>query len=458
MAVTTAENETLTRVGPGTPVGQLMRKYWHPVSTDQRLRDEPVHKVRLLGQDFVLFRDRRGGIGMVDPRCPHRLTSLEFGIPEESGLRCCYHGWLFDAGGHCLEMPLEPPDSQFKDRISLGAYPVEEMGGLIWAYIGEDTPPLLPRWNLFHRNDGFRHIIGHDLPCNWLQVAENRGDLGHAIYLHGRLFRYVLERQGRLSDDPNTIYNVVMKAQSERLARGAYTKYRPLDNEFGFTKGEMPSDGDPDSSKWQIGTNPILFPYLLAFGPARTHEIRRVYELGVPIDDTKTWHIEYLCYTFPEGVDVPSQDVVPYTEAPLYDERGKPILDYILAQDMVAWYGQGPLADRTQEHLAVSDRNVLAYRNLLKRELDKVALGEEPMNRFWDEKEALNPEFRIPGFDPDSQVETTELRRGEIQFRMFLHRESASGSLYLDDDVDRHFPNRELLLRLYADSERILNT
>ncbi len=127
--LTKEENEMLTRVGPGTPCGELMRRYWHPIALTVQLEDNLVRKVRILGEDLVLFRDRRGNLGLIGPRCPHRAMHMEFGIPEEVGLRCPYHGWLFDGTGRCLEQPLAPPDSTFKDKVRTTAYKVEEMGG-----------------------------------------------------------------------------------------------------------------------------------------------------------------------------------------------------------------------------------------------------------------------------------------------------------------------------------------
>ena len=130
------ENEMLTRVGPGTPCGELMRRYWHPVAATVQLADNPVRTVRILGEDLVLFRDRSGTLGLIGPRCPHRAMHMAFGIPEEVGLRCPYHGWRFDGTGRCLEQPLAPPDSTFKDRVRIAAYKVQEMGvssGPIWG-------------------------------------------------------------------------------------------------------------------------------------------------------------------------------------------------------------------------------------------------------------------------------------------------------------------------------------
>ena len=143
--LTREANERLTRVGPGTPMGKLLRRYWHPVATVARTRRRAGPAVTLLGENLALFRCDSGELGLVAQRCPHRGASLAYGIPEDDGLRCPYHGWKFDGGGQCLEQPAEPADSTFKDRVQIPAYPVQELGGLIWAYLGPEPAPLLPR-------------------------------------------------------------------------------------------------------------------------------------------------------------------------------------------------------------------------------------------------------------------------------------------------------------------------
>jgi 5,5'-dehydrodivanillate O-demethylase len=138
-------NERLTRVGAGTPMGELMRRYWHPIAAVPELnRTSPTKAVRLLGEDLTLYQDRSGTYGLIDDRCPHRRMNMEYGITEEHGLWCAYHGWLFDETGQCEETPAEAPDSTFKERVK--AYPVEALGGLIFAYLGPQPVLLLPRW------------------------------------------------------------------------------------------------------------------------------------------------------------------------------------------------------------------------------------------------------------------------------------------------------------------------
>lgn len=441
--LTQEENDRLSKVGPGTPCGEMMRRYWHPVAATVQIEENPVRSVRILGEDLTLYQDRQGRLGLVGQRCAHRALDLRFGVPEDEGLRCPYHGWLYDNEGRCLEMPLEPPGSAFKHKVSIEAYPVQEMGGLIWAYLGPAPAPLLPRWDRFVRPGGIRQIFGHMLPCNWLQVAENRGDLGHAVYLHGRLFQYVLEREGRLDDDPNRRYNSTMNAQHDRMGRGAYTKYRPVYNEFGFSKGNIDSDQDEDSPNWQIGSNPILFPYLLhGGGGAGRGALRQPYQLGVPIDDNTTWHITYHLYEFPSEVEVPPQPSIPYVELPLQNERGEYVLDYVLSQDMVAWYAQGESTDRTREHLGVSDSCVIAYRKLLDEQIKVVEDGGDPINTFRDPDQNVLLEPKTAG------IGLTRKDTNATYYRANYHR-GAEGRSYMDDDVDRYAPDRELIQELF---------
>lgn len=446
-------NELLTRVGPGTPGGDLMRRYWHPIYPEVLLREKPVRKVRILGENLTLFRDASGSLGLIAERCPHRRTSLSAGIPEPEGLRCCYHGWLFDARGRCLETPLEPASSPIKDNIKITAYPVEEMGGLIWAYLGPDPAPLLPRWDFFTRTDGFRQIVAHRLNCNWLQVMENRSDLGHAVFTHGRLFQYVLQQQGRLTDDPAARYNATMTAHKRERAEGRHFVYRPIFNRFGFTKG-MRVDGESEESRaWTIGINPVLFPYTLASGPSNKG-IRRHYQIGVPIDDTTTWHFQYFCYVFPPEVEVPAQDTVPYAEVPIKDNNGEYILDYVLGQDMVAWTEQGEIADRPGEHLGRSDAIVIAYRKLLREQIEIVRSGGEPMNVFRDEN-VDSLELEIPGNEGVAPILGTTVG-AQVDYRANYHKMSKGGWLYIEDDADRYCPDRDTIVELYRRTEELM--
>src|SRR3954453_9769257 len=158
--LTREENETLTRVGPGTPAGQLLRRYWHPVAVVQELTEsEPTKFVRVLGEDLVLFRDKSGNIGLIQDHCAHRGASLLYGRVEERGISCAYHGWLYDTADNCLETPAEAADSKFHLTVKMRAYPVRKFIGMYWAYLGPLPAPEIPRYDVWARQDGTRHIM-----------------------------------------------------------------------------------------------------------------------------------------------------------------------------------------------------------------------------------------------------------------------------------------------------------
>src|SRR3954454_10821495 len=152
------QNELLTSVGPGTPMGELMRRYWIPIAAASELKNKATKKVRILCEDLVLYRDLSGNLGLIDERCPHRKVSLVYGMPQQEGLRCQYHGWCFNEKGNCMDQPNEPENSTFKNRIKTKAYPVQEMGGLIFAYLGPAPAPLLPRFDGFVVENAVRMI------------------------------------------------------------------------------------------------------------------------------------------------------------------------------------------------------------------------------------------------------------------------------------------------------------
>jgi len=185
--MTPEDNVRLTRVGPGTPMGNLMRRYWQPVALSGELpeNDGAPIRVRILGEDLIAFRDTEGKIGLVDAFCPHRRAPMFFGRNEECGLRCVYHGWKFDRNGNCVDMPSEPPDSLFKTKVSIPAYPTHEAGGLVWAYLGppeHQTAP--PDYELLRAPDTHRHVSKTYEDCNWLQALEGGIDTSHSSFLH----------------------------------------------------------------------------------------------------------------------------------------------------------------------------------------------------------------------------------------------------------------------------------
>ena len=186
-ADTPAHDLELTHVGPGTPTGELMRRFWQPVCLSSQLADLPV-AIRILGEDLVAFRDKRGRPGVLHRHCSHRGTSLEYGIVSERGIRCCYHGWMFDVDGTILETPGEPPDSKLKDSLRHGAYPALEYKGLVFAYMGPpDEQPEFPILDTYEtpNNEMIPYCVWY--PCNWLQVHENIVDPAHAYFLHSTM-------------------------------------------------------------------------------------------------------------------------------------------------------------------------------------------------------------------------------------------------------------------------------
>ena len=188
--LTKEDNELLTRVGAGTPMGELLRQFWHPFMPSRDVEvDGPMKRVRLLGEDLVCFRDSNGDVGLLAENCPHRGASLFFGRNEECGLACNYHGWKFDVTGACIDMPNEPAESNFKDKVKAIAYPVRDVNHMLWAYMGpRETPPPFPAFeiNTLPEENVFPpHIMVEE--CNWVQGLEGDLDSSHVFFIHGRL-------------------------------------------------------------------------------------------------------------------------------------------------------------------------------------------------------------------------------------------------------------------------------
>ena len=360
--LSTRDNERLTQVGPGTPTGELMRRYWFPIAATLEMEKDPTKAVRLLGEDLVLYKDRSGTFGLIQESCPHRRVNLLYGIPEEQGLRCPYHGWRFDETGRCLEMPAEAPDSTFKDRVTALTYPVQELGGLIFAYMGPEPVPLLPRWDLFVRDDFVRDIYLTDLPCNWLQCMENSMDPVHTEWLHSYWTFYQMEREGK----------EVPKTPDGRYATFRHTRIGFDVFKHGIIKRRLMEGQTEDHDDWKIG-HPVIFPYTLRNGNG--------FQIRVPVDDTHTHHITYRCSFPKEGEE---REPVRIHDMPIKDKNGKVFTHQTLYQDMWAWWSQGPLAQRHLERLAESDKGIILFRRLLKKQVDLALDGGDPMNVIRD--------------------------------------------------------------------------
>lgn len=363
---TQEQNERLTRIGPGTPMGDLLRRYWQPVGVALELEKDPVRRVRFLGEDLTLFRSQSGEYGLITDRCPHRCMSLEYGIPDEKGLRCAYHGWVFNGQGDCVEQPFEDrtfPEARYKDRIKVTAYPVRELGGMLFAYFGPQPAPLLPRWDLLVRDDLDRAVEIHPLPCNWLQCMDNAADPVHFEYLHAVFGNHILKTLGR----------------PQQMGEGRHVKIEFDVFRYGIMKRRLLEGQSEDVDDWKVG-HPLLFPNILAVGAKDWASL----QFRVPVDDENTVQFAYRTTTRKPGSE-PKAITVKYSE--LFDEKGKLIADSVPKQDMAGWVGQGPIADRTREHLTASDKGVILYRKLLVENMERVARGEDPMGTIRDPAE-----------------------------------------------------------------------
>jgi 5,5'-dehydrodivanillate O-demethylase len=369
--ITHEENVRLTQTSAGTPAGELLRRYWHPVAGFSELLREQVMRVRVFGEDLVLYRTPKGDMGLVQERCPHRSASLAYGIPDDDGLRCAYHGWCFNASGDCTSMPYDDVagGGTFKQRIQIDSYPVQELGGLVFGYFGPQPAPLLPRWDLLVAEDKIREIRVTHLPCNWLQCQENSLDPVHFEWLHARQSNYVAAKAG-LPPVMNPVRH--LKVDFDLF-------------DHGIMKRRLLEGDDPVTSRdWNVG-HPILFPNMLAGGGL---------QIRVPEDDTHTLHFTYSVRD--RQPDEPPQEVVPVTELPFEDEKGRLVVHRIVNQDFSAWIQQGPVTPREQENLAKSDRGILMFRKWLLDNMAKVERGEEPGGLIRDS--ALNEPFvQIPG-------------------------------------------------------------
>jgi 5,5'-dehydrodivanillate O-demethylase oxygenase subunit len=358
MATTNEQNERLTRVGPGTPMGLLLRWYWQPVGVAIELEKEPVQQVRIFGEDLTLYRSESGEYGLITDRCPHRCMSMAYGIPDERGLRCAYHGWLFNAAGDCLEQPFEDrthPEARYKDKVKVTAYPVAELGGLVFAYFGPLPAPLLPRWDLLVRDDVDRLVEIHRLPCNWLQCMDNAVDPVHFEYLHAAFGNYQLKKQG-----------LPPKMHAARHLKIEFDAFKYGINKRRLLEGEAESCED-----WTVG-HPLLFPNILAVG--NTVDGASL-QYRVPIDDTNT--IQFAYRTTPRKPGAPPRPIA-VKRSDLFNDEGKIVATTIPSQDMVGWVAQGPISNRTREHLASSDTGIILYRKMLTEQLELVADGKEP--------------------------------------------------------------------------------
>ncbi len=345
------EDTELTRVGPGTPCGEYLRRFWQPVILASELSDLP-RRLRILGEDLVAFRDKSGAIGLLELHCPHRGTSLEFGLVGDRGIRCCYHGWLFDTDGAILETPGEPEGSTLKDRLCHGAYPVHEHQGLVFAYMGPaDKKPPFPLFDTYDLPGYRMHPRAPTLwECNWLQVKENSMDPAHLAFLHtlpgSEGFTEDLKELGEWdwTETPVGMVYIDTRRRDDRVWVRVADFILPNIHQF-------PPNADPMALR-----NSINRPQATTW--------------AVPLDDTHTMQIGY--YRAPEGK--PGRRGLGFGQdaSRPYEERQRVPGDYD-AQVSI----HGGTARHALEHLGSTDRGIVMMRHMIRRGIRAVKSGRE---------------------------------------------------------------------------------
>jgi nitrite reductase/ring-hydroxylating ferredoxin subunit len=346
------EDAELTHVGPGTPCGEYLRRFWQPIITSEELQDLP-RRLRIMGEDLVAFRDKSSAVGLLELHCPHRGTSLEFGLVSEKGIRCCYHGWLFDVDGKILETPGEPPESTLKDRLYHGAYPVHEYCGLVFAYMGPpEQQPAFPILDTFHL-PGYQLVArpGYIWPCNWLQVKENSMDPAHLAFLH------TLPGSEGFTDDLAALGEW---DYMETTAGMVYIDTRRQGDKVWVRVADFIP---PNIHQFPPNTDPLA----LRTGINRPTATR----WAVPIDDTHTMQIGF--NRAPEGRGVRMGAGFGQDGNRPYEERQRVPGDYDAQMSI-----HGGIARHSLEHLASTDRGVIMLRNMIRQGIRAVQQGTDP--------------------------------------------------------------------------------
>ena len=379
------DNELLTHVGPGTPMGDLLRQYWMPalLSTELPERDGRPLRVRLLCEDLIAFRDTEGRVGMLANNCSHRGASLFFGRNEENGLRCVYHGWKYDVAGNCVDMPNEPPESNFKDKIHQRAYPCREHNGIIWTYMGpRQEPPDLPELELAMVPAENRSIRPMVRECNWVQALEGDIDSAHSSFLHSVLKTELL---GSHHTDRYT---------------GDKPRFHVVDTDYGVMIG-VERHPDPEHDHWRISQ--FLMPIFTMFPPTGAGTETIPGHIWIPIDDETTlvwgfaWHPSRAIRpgepfgrsnstNSSKPVFEPNEEYLPATTEALgaWRLQANPSNDFLLdyeaqktirfsglptvtLQDQAMTVSMGTVMDRSTEHLGSTDAGIIRMRQYLLR-------------------------------------------------------------------------------------------
>ncbi|MBP0633161.1 aromatic ring-hydroxylating dioxygenase subunit alpha [Cupriavidus sp. AcVe19-1a] len=385
------QNDFITRVGADAPAGRLLRQYWQPVAlVDEFEGERPVRAVRLMGQDFVVFRDEQGQYGMLDRDCPHRGADLSFGRLEDGGLRCPFHGWLFDRNGTCLQTPAEPAGSKLCSRIKQRAYPVVERSGMLFAFIGEGEPPAFPAFDCFVAPNQYTFAFKGLLECNWLQALEVGIDPAHASFLH-RFFEdedtsesYGKQFRGASADSAMPITKVLREFECPEI------NLAPTD--YGMRLTALRDLGD---GQQHVRVTNVVFPQ--AFIIPMSAEMT-IAQWHVPIDDTSCyWYAIFTSFTEPVNKQQMRDQRLALYELPDYRPRQNKANQYgfnpyeqltktytgmgndINVHDQWAVESQGPIQDRTREHLGTTDKGIIAYRKQLVAAIEANERGEKAL-------------------------------------------------------------------------------
>jgi 5,5'-dehydrodivanillate O-demethylase len=340
------ENEAFTKIGPGTPMGEVLRRYWHPVGCSEFVTSKP-HRVKVLGEDLVIYRGADGEPALMQLRCAHRSVALDYGRVEGNTIRCPYHGWLYDRSGQCLAQPAEPESSSYKEKIRLTSYRVQEFGGLVFGYMGPDPAPVLPLYDVLRMTDGVKEVQIQNVNANWFNHVENIVDISHLAWLHGYTFPAYGARK--------------VTYHWERKPYG-------LDNVMlieGITDTHISCYGFPTVNRFAL---PPVDP---------NGELVRSMIYRVPADDASTLLYFVRFYPSDKRSFHSSRRLVKLGEyAPLANDWwGIDVND----QDRMVVEQQGVVADRPNEHLGVSDGGIIAMRQMMRESLAAVEHGKDPL-------------------------------------------------------------------------------
>ena len=369
--------DLLTLTGPGTPGGKLLRSYWQPVAASEELPigGEPL-PLTIMGEELVLFRDDQNRLGLIGRHCAHRGTDLSYGRVEDGGLRCLYHGWLFDVNGKCIDQPAQPADKKFCERVKHVAYPVQEKGGAIWTFMGEGEPPLIPDLQFLTAPDENRQVFRTVQMCNWLQGLESVIDPCHTTYLHRRPKGLRSIRSGndvvalRGTEPPEiSTENTSLGLRIYALHKSATgSKYLRVNN-YVYPCTATPTTGNARAGyqgRWFVPRDDHSH-YMLEF-------IYRHYE-PLDKDALKQFRAENV------GPDLRhirrAENRYLQDRQEMKDGSFCGMGDYFPAQDTFAIETQGAIRDRTKEHLGSTDIVIAAVQRTLLKAISEIQAGKE---------------------------------------------------------------------------------